>query len=627
LLCYQLVPANVLFSPYSSIQEFNSLDAQREACEAYIRSQSSLGWKLVPDRYDDGGISGGTMDRPALQRLLQHIRDGQVDVVVVYKIDRLTRSLSDFARIVDVFDQAKASFVSVTQQFNTTTSMGRLTLNVLLSFAQFEREVTAERIRDKIAASKKKGMWMGGGVPLGYRAENRKLKIDGQEAGIVRFLFNRYLELKSVRALVAEANARCFPERSAGRPKAVTDIGPEASASSGSAVRHFGRGPLYHLLSNPIYIGKVRHREKVYEGEHEPIIDEGTFASAQALLSAQAPVRSAANNATDIHLLAGILFDEKGTGLRSVHTKKSNVRYRYYVSKTCVEERGKSDRNGWRLPARQVEQVVEDELANILTNSRRLADLIDDHVPADRFSAAIERASALHESYKSSPPQHRRDFVRKLFPRIELTPAKLILRLDAQALAEQLIGDASKIDVENHRQLSSIERPISLRRRGKETKIVLTDSARRTRAPDENLIRMLQKAHSYLAQLTDGSGRSISDVAAANSIDRSDFSRVLRLAFLAPQITDQILSGSQVPSSRLRSYPAYRSSLMPGPGSRRSSDSDDSHRPSPRSGATSLHHPAIAAANMGTSRTPDRDWRRNSDRESRYLSPSLRTEN
>ena len=186
-------------------QEFNSLDAQREACAAFIASQVGLGWKLVPDRYDDPGFSGGSMERPALQRLLQDIRDRKVDVVVVYKIDRLTRSLTDFSRIVEVFDQAGVSFVSVTQQFNTTTSMGRLTLNVLLSFAQFEREVTAERIRDKIAASKKKGMWMGGVVPLGYRVENRKLVVHPEEAKTVRWLFERYLELKSVRALVEEA--------------------------------------------------------------------------------------------------------------------------------------------------------------------------------------------------------------------------------------------------------------------------------------------------------------------------------------------------------------------------------------------------------------------------------------
>jgi site-specific DNA recombinase len=222
-------------------QEFNSLDAQREACAAYVASQIGLGWKLVPDRYDDPGFSGGSIDRPALQTLLQDIADKKVDVVVVYKIDRLTRSLTDFSRIVEVFDKAGASFVSVTQQFNTTTSMGRLTLNVLLSFAQFEREVTAERIRDKIAASKKKGMWMGGVVPLGYRVENRKLIANPEEARTVCWLFERYLQLKSVRALVDEAAA-------------LGHAGRETKRRDGSTVtsRPFGRGNLYHLLSNVI---------------------------------------------------------------------------------------------------------------------------------------------------------------------------------------------------------------------------------------------------------------------------------------------------------------------------------------------------------------------------------------
>ena len=540
-------------------QEFNSLDAQREACEAYVLSQSSLGWRLVPDRYDDGGISGGTMDRPALQRLLQDIREKRVDVVVVYKIDRLTRSLSDFARMVDIFDAASASFVSVTQQFNTTTSMGRLTLNVLLSFAQFEREVAAERIRDKIAASKKKGMWMGGGVPLGYRAENRKLKVDESEAEIVRYLFSRYLELKSVRALAAEANAMRFPAQSLEKDR--TELESDDPTSTDPAVRRFGRGPLYHLLSNPIYIGKVRHREKVYEGEHEAIIDAEKFAAAQALLATQAPARSRATNSADLHLLTGILFDEDGNSLRSVHTKKENVRYRYYVSKAFVEERGSGTQNGWRLPARQMEQVVEAELARILTNARLLSELLQDRIPADRIPATISRASDLHATYQASTPQHRRSIIQKLFPRIDLAPAKLILRLDAENLVEQLAGSPVRSEPDDRLRYIAIERPISLRRRGKETRIVLADNSRRAVASDENMIRMLRKAHFYLAQLTDGSGRSISNVATANKMDRSDFSRVLRLAFLTPKIADQILSGSQ--SSELTAQTLSRLPELP----------------------------------------------------------------
>ncbi len=255
-------------------QDFNSLDAQKEACEAYVRSQANLGWKLSPIQYDDGGISGGTLERPALRQLLSDIKHGQIDVVVVYKIDRLTRSLMDFAKIVDVFDAKEVSFVSVTQQFNTTTSMGRLTLNVLLSFAQFEREVTAERIRDKVAASKKKGMWMGSIVPLGYRSENKKLLINKQEAKTVRFLFERYLELGSVKQLSDEAKTNGLTGRT--------------NKQKNNRVRKtnpFGRGNLYHLLSNPIYIGKIRHQDNTYDGLHEGIIDQELWDAVQSRIS------------------------------------------------------------------------------------------------------------------------------------------------------------------------------------------------------------------------------------------------------------------------------------------------------------------------------------------------------
>src|SRR4051795_8578956 len=257
-------------------QEFNSLDAQRDACEAYIASQKPEGWVLVPDRYDDGGISGATLERPALKQLLTDIEAQRVDVVVVYKIDRLSRALMDFAKIVEVFDRNNVSFVSVTQAFNTTTSMGRLTLNVLLSFAQFEREVTGERIRDKIAASKKKGLWMGGFVPSGYRAKDRTLVVDPKEADIIRMIFRRYLELGSVSKLEAELAEREQRTR--------------AFVANGNGNvwgdRPYSSGHLYHLLSNPIYAGKIRHKDKLYNGQHEAIIDRKTFATVQAQLAA-----------------------------------------------------------------------------------------------------------------------------------------------------------------------------------------------------------------------------------------------------------------------------------------------------------------------------------------------------
>ena len=522
-------------------QAFNSLDAQREACEAFILSQSSLGWKLVPDRYDDGGISGATMERPALQQLLQEIRDNSVDVVVVYKIDRLTRSLSDFARIVDVFDAANASFVSVTQQFNTTTSMGRLTLNVLLSFAQFEREVTAERIRDKIAASKQKGMWMGGPVPLGYRVEDRKLLVDEDQTEIVRTLFKRYLELGSVRALVSEANAGGVEAR----------IGPSGSAqritvpSNGSKPRRFSRGQLYHLLSNPIYAGKIRHRHQVYEGQHDAIVDPSTFAAAQELLALGSPRRAHSSNAADIHLLTGIVFDEEGNALRSVHTKKNNVRYRYYVSKRHVEERT-DHRGGWRIPAKALEGAIEGQLDRLLGDSKQLSEMLRPLLPVEELAKALVGAVRLKTEYHASQPLRRRTIVRKLFPRIEIQTARLILHLDQHGFAEELVGGrVAYLDCSEPQRIVQLQCPFMLRRRGIETKMVLGDGSASPSNIDRRLVRLLVDAHAYLAQLADGSDRSISEIASANRIDRSDLARVLRLAFLAPSIVDRILNGTQ----------------------------------------------------------------------------------
>jgi len=307
-------------------QSFNSLDAQREACAAYILSQQHEGWQELPDRYDDGGFSGGSMDRPALAALLGDIRAGRIDTVVVYKVDRLTRSLADFAKIVELFEGQSVSFVSVTQQFNTTTSMGRLTLNVLLSFAQFEREVTAERIRDKIAASRKKGMWMGGGVPVGYCAEDRQLVVDEDQANLVRRIFALYLELGTVRAVqqVLDAEGIRTPRRT-------------SKAGRHHGGRPFSRGNLYLILGNPIYIGRVRHRGEVFEGRHKAIIDRETWSRVQKQLAEQARRPRDIGSGASQHLLAGRLFDEEGQPLYATQASKQGRRYRYYTSKALVE--------------------------------------------------------------------------------------------------------------------------------------------------------------------------------------------------------------------------------------------------------------------------------------------------
>ncbi|RUW55484.1 recombinase family protein [Mesorhizobium sp. M1A.F.Ca.ET.072.01.1.1] len=512
-------------------QEFNSLDAQREACVAFIASQIGLGWKLVPDRYDDGGISGGTMERPALQRLLQDIRDRNVDVVVVYKIDRLTRSLMDFSKIVEIFDASSVSFVSVTQQFNTTTSMGRLTLNVLLSFAQFEREVTAERIRDKIAASKKKGMWMGGAVPLGYRAEHRKLVIDDAEAKIVRHLFDRYLVLKSVRDLADEAARDGLVTRTRERQDGTIAV-----------TMPFGRGNLYHLLSNPIYIGKIKHKDQVHDGEHEPIIPGTVFEEAQALLASQAPRRRSTSNVTQQHLLTGLLFDELGEKLRSVHANKRGVRYRYYVSKQFVDQRrGNSD--GWRLPTDAVESVVELQLNRILNDRSQIADLIQRWGSPAEIPNAERRATEIKAAWNFKTADAMRSLLQKIVRRIALGQKVLTIDIDCRALAEHLLDRALSSD--GGAESLSIICPFDIKRRGVEMRIVLGDASSNSAEPDAALIDVVHRSQLYLHQITNGSGRALTEIANLNATTVSEVSRLLPLAFLSPKIISRIIAGKQ----------------------------------------------------------------------------------
>jgi DNA invertase Pin-like site-specific DNA recombinase len=337
-------------------QEFNSLDNQREASEAYVKSQTHEGWKLIRTRYDDGGYSGGSMERPALQRLLDDVRAHRIDVIVVYKVDRLTRSLADFAKLVELFDAHTVSFVSVTQAFNTTTSMGRLTLNVLLSFAQFEREVTGERIRDKIAASKKKGIWMGGVVPLGYRVENRALHIVGDHAVFVRDLFWRYLEIGSVvrlKVIVDQENIR-LPIRTNGSGK----------TNGGGLI---SRGHLYKILSNPIYLGQLTHKGQVHEGLHDPIIDRETWDHVQQLLVEHAQRTVGVRQQSDA-LLAGKLFDDRGNRMSPSHAAKKGRRWRYYVSQAILQGRKHEAGSVARVPALEIERRVADAVRDALSS-------------------------------------------------------------------------------------------------------------------------------------------------------------------------------------------------------------------------------------------------------------------
>jgi DNA invertase Pin-like site-specific DNA recombinase len=366
--------------------EFNSLHAQREACEAYIKSQMHEGWKLIPDQYDDGGISGASLDRPDLQRLLGDISAGNVDTVVVYKVDRLTRSLTDFAKLVELFDKHNVSFVSITQSFNTTTSMGRLTLNVLLSFAQFEREVIGERVRDKIAASKRKGMFMGGNIPLGYVNRDKKLIVVPEEADRVRWMFRRYLELGSVGRLLEEMN------RLGIRTKAQT-LATGRIRGGGS----FGVGALTHILKNRCYVGELVHKGQVFPAEHEPVMDRLTYDAVQASLTANNVVRKAEGQPAPF-LLTGVMFDSGGNRLTPSHSRKKGVRYRYYVSQAVLQARKGQAGEVCRVPAPDIEAVVERFLRQRSPNPQMaLSDLV-----ASQIDRVTVRSNAVEIAFKAT---------------------------------------------------------------------------------------------------------------------------------------------------------------------------------------------------------------------------------
>src|SRR6202163_65286 len=345
--------------------EFNSLDAQRDACEAYIKSQASQGWRALPQHYDDPAYSGGNLDRPALQQLLKDIDAGRIDVIVVYKIDRLTRSLADFAKLVEAFDAKAISFVAVTQQFNTTTSMGRLTLNVLLSFAQFERELSSERVRDKVAASRRKGKWTGGTVPLGYDAKDKKLVINKAEAETVRYIFKRYLEVKSFGKLVADLDA-----------KGIVTKRRDTKVRKFNGGIPFTYGPLAYFLKNRLYIGETGHKDKWFPGEHEAIVDRKIFDQVQQLLVFKSAGRKAHRTASQ-SLLMGKLYDDRGNRMSPSFSTNNGVRYRFYISSALLRGRKAEAGSVGRVPAADIESAV---LAALKTHQQREA---SDNTPVD----------------------------------------------------------------------------------------------------------------------------------------------------------------------------------------------------------------------------------------------------
>jgi site-specific DNA recombinase len=495
-------------------QDFNSLDAQREACGAFILSQKTQGWKGV-GCYDDGGFSGGNIERPGLQRLLADIKLGRIKVVVVYKVDRLTRSPADFAKLVELFDSQGVSFVSVTQQFNTTTSMGRLTLNVLLSFAQFEREVTGERIRDKIAASKRKGMWMGGFAPMGYMPHERTLAIDEPRAQRVREIFDLYLELGGVRRLKLEMDARGWktPERQGKRP---------------GGGRPFTHGHLYRLLSNPVYVGKISHKGVVHPGQHQAIVAEDIWQATQAKIAANTQGHSHRIAAAEPSLLAGLLQDGRGRPLGSTHAKKGNKRYRYY----CTE--ASSDEAALRIPAQELEKAVSGELLQFLQDERRLLAAMPPLSAADTKALFASAAKAV-ESLRSGRSSDRVNVLNRLVAQFKVLDASIEIGIREAALCAN--AEASGV------HWFSV--PAELKRGNHAMRLVLREQAIESNVPDAGLVALLARANRWFDALRKGLHGSIASLAEEQRQDGRDVTRTVYLAFLASDIVERIARGEQ----------------------------------------------------------------------------------
>jgi DNA invertase Pin-like site-specific DNA recombinase len=477
-------------------QSFSSLDAQREACAAFILSQAHEGWVQVADHYDDGGWSGGNMDRPALKQLLADVSAGKVGVIVVYKVDRLTRSLADFARIVDVLDKAGASFVSVTQAFNTTNSMGRLTLNVLLSFAQFEREVTSERIRDKVAASKKKGMWMGGPIPLGYRLRDRKLLIDEAEAETVQSIFRRYVELRSVGKLVDEL--------------AHHDVRTKVRQySNGRTVGgvHFGRGTLSQLLKNPLFSGQVSHRGQLHPGEHEAIISVEDWNEVQRIIATNCHERKLGKRAGYPSLLTGMITDPDGRAMTPVFSSRANRRHRYYVTRLRPGHRGVQP---WRVAAGEIDRAVISGACKWLRSHER--ELERDQLLSDRELA--EKLPSL------SVPEQRKLFG-EIGVKVQLKEAEICLAIGSD-------------------EQTSISLSSRMVHRGRELKLVLDGTSQRD--PDPVLLKLAALAMSARKSLFSGKDPLTSHYS------KRHLWQLLRISFLAPDIVAAIVEGRQPPS-------------------------------------------------------------------------------
>jgi site-specific DNA recombinase len=506
-------------------QDFNSLHAQREASEAFIKSQQGEGWRLVKTAYDDGGLSGGNMERPALQRLLEDIRHGLIDVVVVYKVDRLTRSLADFAKMVEVFDAQGVSFVAVTQQFNTTTSMGRLTLNVLLSFAQFEREVTGERIRDKIEASKRKGIWMGGCPSIGYDVHDRRLVVNQAEATTVRSIYQRYLKTGSVPKLKGELD----------RDGVVSKIRVSRKGNR-SGGQSFSRGALYELLSNPIYIGEIRHKRERHPGQHEAILERGLWERVQKRLRDRTDRPTEPRTKVSPSPLAGKVFDETGEPLYVQAAVKDRRRYRYYVSKALVRGSRVEGQRGWRVPGPELERAVAIAARSILDDKAAILEALRGAGMGDTdvnqvFTLVAEwRERLLAERERSTA-------LIELVEKVVLTDEGIRLELNIAAPCGGTVTDPLRKVLQLFRFV-----PLKVKRRGVEMRLII-NGGDEPRKPDPALLKAFARARGWFEELASGRVGSLVEIARREGLAKRYVTRLTKLAFVSPAFVDAIADG------------------------------------------------------------------------------------
>ncbi len=528
-------------------QDFNSLDAQREACEAYILSQRHAGWIALPEMYDDGGISGATLERPSVQRLFNDVRDGKVDCVVVYKVDRLTRSLADFAKIVEIFDASSVSFVSVTQQFNTTSSMGRLTLNVLLSFAQFEREIAGERIRDKIAASKKKGMWMGGYPPLGYDVADRKLVITPHEAEAVRHIFRRYLELGAVSALREDLRQQGIHSK-----KRIDKHGKTTGG------KPFARGALYHMLKNRIYLGEIVHKDKAYPGEHPPIIDRPLWDAVAKRLENNTHDREDAVGVQEPSLLTGILYDGEGCRLTPSHAVKTGMRYRYYVSNNLITGPRAAAPRGRRVPASDIETLVGKAVKDFLSSGTAVFEAFSgtEFEKVDR-QQILSSAADLALGWEQRTPTERRGIIRTFVRQVVIQPEHIDVEIDRSQVFDALTQPEKpqtrrRGQIDGGQETFVLKVDAVLKRAGQGMRLVVRDAA--AQAPNTTLINLFVKAFDVREKILNSTGESIEASARRIKTNANYITALLRISFLAPDIIAAVLDGRHPTTLTARNF-------------------------------------------------------------------------